>query len=109
MFRIFPRRIGKRKCSENSSSEITKGCIGFEDQNGKKVAISANTSIEAFRTSISENNVGGTPTVVVSSTKTNVTRSSTGAINKRMNNLVGDVTQSTPTRHVGKKRKGKGS
>ncbi|XP_065225364.1 serine-rich adhesin for platelets-like isoform X2 [Planococcus citri] len=102
-------RVGKRKCSENASSEITKGCIGFEDQNGKKVAISANTSIEAFRTTISENNVGGTPTVVVSSTKTNVTRSSTGAINKRLNNLVGgDVTQSTPTRHVGKKRKGIG-
>lgn len=88
---------------------MTKGCLGFEDQNGKKVAISGSTSLEAFR-SISENSLNTTPTVVVSSTKAGVTRgSSNAAANRKINNsnVADSVTQSTPTRPVGKKRKGK--
>lgn len=94
--------MSKRKCSENV------GCIGFEDQNGKKVAVST-TSIEAFR-SINDGNVNATPTVVVSSTRTGAGRggSHTTAGRRMNNNTVSDnvTPNANATRLMGKKRRG---
>lgn len=107
MLKFARSRSSKRKCSENASSDLTKGCIGFEDQNGKKVAISTSTSLEAFRP-INENSVNATQTVVVSSTKAGVTRGSNAAKKINNSNVGENVTQSTnTTRPVGKKRRGK--
>lgn len=111
-FFFFPRsRLSKRKISENAS-EMTKACIGFEDQNGKKVAVTVSTSLETYRTVASENSTSSSSTIVSSSNKSGAaSRGNIGVVaNKKLTNAsaVGEnVSQSSSVlRNVGKKRKG---
>lgn len=94
--------MNKRKTSENV--ELSKACIGFEDQNGKKVAISAPTSVDCYHPIINENSIITAQSVVISSNKIDGNRQISGATSKNINiNSSDNVSQS---RHPGKRKKG---
>lgn len=91
------RRGGKRK-STDSASELMKACIGFEDQNGKKVAITAASAVD-FRPIISENSIISTHTAMVTTSKPS-------AAGRKTANVTENVSQSSnASRPVGKRRK----
>lgn len=100
LFVIFCRG-GKRKTISESTSELMKACIGFEDQNGKKVAITAASAVD-YRSIVNENSIISTHTAMVTSSK------SASAAGRKTANVTENVSQSSnASRPVGKRRKSK--
>lgn len=76
-----------------------KACIGFEDQNGKKVAITAASAVD-FRPIINENSIISTHNAMVTTSK------SASAAGRKTANVTENVSQSSnASRPVGKRRK----
>lgn len=82
-----------------STAELMKGCMGFEEQNGKKVAISAVGAVD-YRPMINENSIISTHSAMVTSSKAGA------AAGRKTANVTENVSQSSnASRPVGKRRK----